>query len=95
MTISCLKFGGRHSLADIPHSPAVSIDNTPTSSATGLAICEIVLIGHCNNYRSTATEIWLRVMLTSMPTNNDKETTQLTTERAMVTIIIKIIKLDI
>ena len=34
-------------------------------------------------------------MLTSMPTNNDKETTQLTTERAMVTIIIKIIKLDI
>jgi len=82
-------------VADIPHSTAVSIENTPTFSTTGLAICEIDLIGHCNNKRSTATEIWLRVMLTSMMTNNDKETTHLTTERAMVMIIIKIIKLDI
>jgi len=81
-------------MADIPHSTAVSV-NKPTFSTTGLAICEIVLKGHCNNYRSTATEIWLRVMLRSMPTNNDKETTQLTRERTMVMIIIKIIKLDI
>jgi hypothetical protein len=89
MTISRLTFGGRHSAADIQHNTAVSTDITPTFSATSMAICEIRLIGHCNNQLSTATEIWLRVVLRSMTTKNDKETTQLTTELTTMMNIIR------